>query len=875
MTSILSTLLLGAAALAQDAAPLPAAPPPADSAESASLVQGPGLLELIEAVYPAQAAAEGREAEVVLRLSLDETGAVTDATVLSPVGFGFDEAALAAVKASRFTPAQTASGPIAVEVDFTYAFSLDSLQEPEAAVENLGGTVRQKGTKVALAGVEVQVSAGEARLTAITGEDGTWSLAGVPAGPARVRAVFPGHDTAETTIEVRADDRAEVALWLRAESYADSVAVGLYSRQEEVVVTRRNVSMEEARAVPGTLGDPIRVIQNLPGVARPGFLSGELIIRGANPEDSRVFIDGVEVPIVYHLGGLRSVVPAGMVESIDYLPGSYPVRYGRGGGGVVDIHTSSAGPDLSPGDWTLQWRTDLLDTGLFAQGRAGDVGVSVGARQSYVQGILSVLDTGPTISPSWTDYQLKFEGLGDGPADWSIFVFGLEDSLSFIIPDEVGEVGDGPSGGLSSSYGSHRIVGRYAQPLGEHWALDVQPSLGWDRTNADVGTDLEFSEDNLRIGLRGRLETTRFERLDLALGLDAQAFNFDSTAFVSASLAGSSGSAVAPESSTSETESVADEGQGWVFAPDVYLEGRWRPLADPDRLVIQPGLRLVTVGISDLPFQTAWDPRVAARWNAWPGGTLKGGTGLHHQPPQDEVLALSDDALGFERTWSSEVGIEQNLWDEGSVDLTFFRRQTDNRFVQNDAVRDPSVDPLFVAEGLGRSNGLEVLLRKDPVGPLSGWVSYTLSKSERLDHPDDPDADWIPFDFDQTHILTATGQWRLPYDFLVSARYQYVTGNPTTAYSGAVVDLDSGQWTGVLSGDENAERLGAYSSLDLRASKLWTFKRWQLDTFVDLLGVVQGENPEGELQAYDYSEFITIGGLPFLPSIGFDAKVRF
>jgi len=61
------------------------------------------------------------------------------------------------------------------------------------------------------------------------------------------------------------------------------------------------LTMAEVRRVPGTFGDPVRVIQSLPGAARAPFGTGLLVLRGANPEDSNVYVDGVEVPLVYHL----------------------------------------------------------------------------------------------------------------------------------------------------------------------------------------------------------------------------------------------------------------------------------------------------------------------------------------------------------------------------------------------------------------------------------------------------------------------------------------------------------------------------------------------------------------------------------------------
>ena len=64
-----------------------------------------------------------------------------------------------------------------------------------------------------------------------------------------------------------------------------------------------------------------------------------------------------------------------------------------------------------------------------------------------------------------------------------------------------------------------------------------------------------------------------------------------------------------------------------------------------------------------------------------------------------------------------------------------------------------------------------------------------------------------------------------------------------------------------------------FMALDLRADKRYTFKRWWLETYVDLLNVVRGENPEGVQYNYDYTEEAYVRGLPFLPSFGLRAEV--
>ncbi len=103
--------------------------------------------------------------------------------------------------------------------------------------------------------------------------------------------------------------------------------------KKEAVETR--IRTEEARRVPGTQGDTLKVVQNLPGVARSSFGSGDLIVWGSAPNETKVNVDGVEIPALYHVGGFRSTINSDLVRSIDLSPGSYGAEYGRGLGGLV------------------------------------------------------------------------------------------------------------------------------------------------------------------------------------------------------------------------------------------------------------------------------------------------------------------------------------------------------------------------------------------------------------------------------------------------------------------------------------------------------------------------------------------------------------
>ncbi|MBT3223828.1 MAG: ligand-gated channel protein, partial [Proteobacteria bacterium] len=137
---------------------------------------------------------------------------------------------------------------------------------------------------------------------------------------------------------------------------------------------------------------------------------------------------------------------------------------------------------------------------------------------------------------------------------------------------------------------------------------------------------------------------------------------------------------------------------------------------------------------------------------------------------------------------------------------------------------------------------------------------------------DAPGEAWYPFEFDQTHILTIQGGYDLPFDIGVSAQLQFVTGNPDTPYNAGVYDADGDFYNGFRIGPYGGERLPSFIQTSFRVDKLWTFKRWQMETYVDLMNAIRGINPEFTIYNYDYSESAYVRGMPFIPNIGLEAK---
>lgn len=855
-------------------------PPPPTDADPAELpiTEGPQIVDYVEAPYPPEAEADGLEGTVTLLVTLDERGAVTDVAVETPAGNGFDEAALAAVRQMTFSPAQTAAGPVGVVFAFDYAFTLEPEAPPEDAPApiNLEGRLRQMGTRQPIAGAAIRVDGTD--LTTTTDADGRFALRGVPAGTRLLALRHPEHVELDQAVGVVEGEVTTADLWMRARSYRENEAVAYYETEKQEV-TRRTLSIEEVKRVPGTFGDPVKVIQTLPGAARSPFGTGLLIIRGANPEDTAVYVDGVRIPIVYHLTGTTSVLSPDVVQSVDYLPGGYGVQYGRSMAGTVDVKTKDSFDEMK-----FVWGTDILDSQVWFEGPVGKKKkhqIAVGARRSYIDLFIPLFTRQLEfrVQPIYWDYQAKWIPQLGEKDDFSLFVFGFQDIIRVSTPDDVAQGTDQDTqGNLQTTYQSHRFIASWTHRFSDTVAMNLKPSLGIDLTDLGLGSEFGLQNWNLIGQLRADVDWRPHPAVQIIPGVDfiGGPYYFDFRSPLSFDDLGDP---------LAERTPVGFDGRGTAWSPTPHLKINLRPLADRDRWLITPGIRWnnvtyvvggdITFGEEVAPtFIQSLDARLATRFDAYEEGdmrvTLKGATGTYHQPPQPfESIGIGTTArLQAERAWNSSLGIEHKVSQAVQWDLEGFYRQMDRLVEFNDGFGGFGTQP-FANVGEGYAAGFELILRHQPVNKFFGWVSYTFSRSFRRSSPD---ADWVPFDFDQPHIFSAQGGYDLPYDIGISAQVQVVSGNPDTSLNAGIYDVDSDVYNGFRIGPSNGERLPTFVQTSFRVDKTWTFRTWQLDTYIDFINAIRGVNPETTVYNYDFSERAYVRGLPFIPNLGFEVR---
>lgn len=409
-------VLLAASLLAGTPSPAQQPPPAPQQAPAAPrLTKEPALVKSVEAAYPPEAAAQGLTADVRMLITISADGTLSDVTLAEPVGHGFDEAALAAVRQFVFTPAEVDGVPAPVQVEYVYHFTLAAPPPPEPgtleaapAKATLTGALISRGSRSRVAGATVRCGDDPEAPEAVTDAEGRFTLQVSP-GECAVRVIASGFARYQTTETLKPHETTEVVFYLVPTGGAFETVVRSERPKKEVV--RRTVSREEAQKTPGTFGDPIRVIQTLPGVARAPFISGELLVRGSNPGQTATLMDGVRIPILFHLLGGPSVVNAELLDSLDFYPGGYGTQYGRAVGGVVDVTTRKGASDTLHGSV----KVDLLDAGFFLEAPVTEgVSVAAAARRSYIDVLLPAVlpkEEGRTltVAPRYWDYQLRVD----------------------------------------------------------------------------------------------------------------------------------------------------------------------------------------------------------------------------------------------------------------------------------------------------------------------------------------------------------------------------------------------------------------------------------------------------------------------------------
>jgi TonB family protein len=829
------------------------------------------LLQDSPALYPQAIESEPVTGEVQLELLVDQRGSVAEVRLVQGVHPLLDAASLAAASGLRFRPAMLGEVPVPVRIGFSYRFvppaaKAAAIPPPRGAAPATGkltGLVRGKGHRRPVPGANLIAPDGTHAQTDATGH---FTL-GLPIGKQIIRVQAPGFLPAEWTESLRPDQTLEVVYAIepiRLNAYETIVQAD----RDRTEVSRVELRQQELREVPGTMGDPFRVVMLLPGVG--SLMSGVSypVVRGSAPASSGYFLDGIRVPILFHLFLGPAVVHPDFIDSIRFMPGAPPPEYGRLLGGVIDGRVSRPREDRLRASFYL----DLINAGGFVEYpfEKSGTNVTLAGRFSYTPWLLGLtsnaLNGSKSGSPAYVlnfwDYQGRLEQkVGDGRL--RLFAFGSSDRMG-TESDESGV----PTAMQKVLF--HRIDLRYQRTLaggplemGVTWGQD---ELAFD--SQDIGSNLtQFYTVERSLAARASWRIDLGKRVKLGLGSDLDHRSAEAV------LQGGMGFGTGAPFSVNQPVAVGTFTGAWT-------ELVWTPNAV---WTIVPGLRLDNYHLVPGQDFFAAEPRLTVRSKLSKSLALKAAAGLFHQQPttliQLPVVDVASLQYGLQEGAQLDTGFEWIMMHglELTADVYFnplLRTVEISPFDPNtvqsanlrpfDPTRIPTAREVLSpgdAATRGYAYGLELMLRHPLGGDWFGWISYSLQRSMRRTYYNRYDASgnyvgrsvgYLPYAFDQTHIFNAVVSYKLPHNWTVGAVLHFNTGRPETGNMTSRTLREgtiNGRSAWIPISRDQADRLPAFVRADLRVAKTWAFDDYTLDAYLDVLNA----SLASEVLAFSYT----------------------
>jgi hypothetical protein len=590
------------------------------------------------------------------------------------------------------------------------------------------------------------------------------------------------------------------------------------------------LDIEQIKTLPAFMGevDIIKMIQLLPGVSSVNEGGQGFYVRGGGPDQNLVLLDEANVYNASHLFGFFSVFNADAVKSVNLIKGGMPANFGGRLSSVLEVNMNEGNYKK----FKVKGGLGLISSRLALEGPlVKDKGsFMISARRTYIDVLMKAFI--PETS--------TFHGSG-----YYFHDFNFKANYKLSKKDKV--FLSAYYGKDQFSYGNKKDDFFVKMPWGNaivsaRWTHIFSPKLFCNVTATLTDYMFKFISEQdifkfeLKSGIRdygGKIDFTYFlnTRNKIKFGADYLFHNFTPTSV-----------------SASQEETVFDTGKAQVLKSHesaIYLLDE---IDLSDRLRVNIGLRynmyqfvgpftryvnsqfngqdstIEYVRNEKIKFYSGLEPRFSGRYTLSKTNSLKVGymynyqyihlTSLSAVSLPTDIWYPSTELVKPQKGWQASLGYFQDFQDskyETSVELYYKKMNNLLEFQQGalpqDNVKD-NTDNLLVS-GEGYSYGIEFFIRKS-FGKLSGWIGYTLSKTER-NFPliqKDP----FPAKYDRRHDLSLVANYKLNDRVVFGLVFIYATGNtmtlPTSWYlheQDLLFNYDA----------RNSTRMAAYHRLDL------------------------------------------------------------
>lgn len=737
----------------------------------------------------------------------------------------------------------------------TAAFLLPLPLAAQALVQ-LSGYIRHAESREVVRYALVGADATAARTQ--SNADGFYYLK-LPPGQHRILVRAIGFAPLDTVVSLDASTTLDLALVPRTvqlqvvEVNAEKQQSDVDPKSPEMSIAR--LDLQTIRQAPSALGevDPLRSITLLPGVSRSSDFSTAFSVRGGTNDQNLILLDEATIYNPAHVLGFLSVFNADAVADMTLHKGAIPARFGGRLSSVLDARQREGNANAFNG---------TASVGLLAS-RVLYEGPIAGKRGSFLlAGRRSYADLFAPLAPdtSVRDARAYFYDL-NAKANIKLGTTGTLMASAYMgrdlfSPSKDFEAGWGNvSGTLRWNHiVANRLFSKVSLTTGTYDYLlgftAFESRVDW--TSRILSTELRvdeayhFSERNVvEFGTEFATQTMR----------PGDLVPKDTSKLLPVRVASRHGRTLAFHAShvvdLGERVSVrygvrwsgyARVGPGITYQYAGSQAVRWNPSLNR----YEPGIPIDSVreGKGTIADFGGFEPRASLRIGLTPTRSLKAS---YARTRQYLLLATRTNAPTPLDVWEpvgrwlkpqladqGALGFVQTLRNggyEASAEVYYKRSYNVLDFVDGtDVVLNPRIESAML-QGTGRATGLELFLRKQ-VGDLTGWVSYTLSKSETrirvAPGAGVNDGNWFPAPTDKTHDLSIVAVRPIWKRWTLGTTFTYASGLPVT-YPVSRYQLDD--YVVPEYGARNANRLPAYHRLDLALTRTGRRSEWQFGVF--------------------------------------------
>jgi hypothetical protein len=706
-----------------------------------------------------------------------------------------------------------------------------------------------------IAGVSIRLS--ELSIGTTTDESGGFVLLAVPRS--RQSVTFQRIGLAPDTVWLQPDQDTMLV-------YMQTVAVLLPAieaqaqlqareRFEEIVQPSAvSIDRNTIRKLPALAeADVVKVVQLLPGTIATNDYSVGFNVRGGEPDQNLIQMDGVTIFNPTHLGGLFSTFDADAVESVNFITGAFPAEYGGRLSSVMDVDIRAGRSDRVG----VRGQVSLISSKLLIEGPIGGTGISflVAGRRTYADVLIGLLT-------SETMPYYFYDAIGKLAA--SVGSGGVLSVIGYVGKDVVDwpwiEERPGRSGvNLDASFGNRLVGLRFSHPLGR----------------GDVTVDASYTNSAPTFGLEPGIF-----RADNRVGLLAAKFLYAVSPGATHDVRLGAGYESYEMTYDAGSKSLSAEFYKAGYSPRIwsaFIDDQWRVFP---WLFLRPGMRVEAVEGQGV---AKWAPRIGIKGFVSRDFAITGSVGRYYQAIHslrdqnipwnmidfwigaDETTPVgrSDHVvLGFECWFGLETSISVEGYHKTFDDIVDYNLNEDTRIQGDETI------PMD-----GKSWGVDVLLRRH-LGRVTGWIAYGLAKVNRRSRGQE-----FPAVHDRRHTLNVVLQSPGPFGSDMSVRFGYGSPLPFTPFVGewnhryyyaADHSLSDYDREPIASQTLNSARYPYYGRIDI--SFWWETRKWGgiLRPYVQLVNMLNRKNVF--LYTYDYTtapaKRSAISQLPLLPSVG-------